>query len=195
MDINKWDSYAGEWDENASTSVYVDHAYDALVNITSLDGLRVLDFGSGTGLLAERIAGDAHEIVALDGSEKMIEQLKKKALPNVFPIADFLTSDLIKQDVLLHQKFDLITASSVCAFVPNYEETLLLLKSLLNPTGIYVQWDWLVMEEEAGSGFTERQVDQALLAAGFKDISLSHPFSMGSGAEAMPVLMAVAKAF
>lgn len=193
MTINEWDKYADEWDSNVSTSEYADNAHRELAQIVKLDGQRVFDFGCGTGLLAERLSPDVYEIVALDGSLKMIEQLKLKTLPNVFPIAGFLTSSLIKNNTLLHTKFDLLTASSVCAFLPDYEETLSLLRSLMKPDGIYVQWDWLSSDEGSEGGFTERRVRQALGSVGFKNISISQPFVMENSPDNLTVLMAVAE--
>jgi len=193
MTINEWDAYAGEWDSNTSTSVYADNAYRELAKIVKLDGQRVFDFGCGTGLLTERLSPDVHEIVALDGSLKMIEQLTLKKLPNVFPIVDFLTRKLITNNTLLHTKFDLITASSVCGFLPDYEESLSLLRSLLKPQGVYAQWDWLSSDESSKGGFTERQVRKALGNAGFEYISVSQPFVMEGSPANLTVLMAAAR--
>lgn len=194
MTLNEWDEYADEWDSNGSTSTYADNAYRELVKTIKLDGQRVFDFGCGTGLLAERLSPVVQEIVALDGSLKMIGQLKRKALSNVFPIASFLTRDLIANNTLLHTRFDLLTASSVCAFLPDYDETLTLLRSLLLPGGVYVQWDWLSPDESSEGGFTERRVRQALGRADFKSISISQPFVMESSPDNLTVLMAVAEA-
>lgn len=133
MTDNEWDEYAGGWDTNRSTTVYANCAFAELLKITELAALSVFDFGCGTGLLSERMSPEISHIVALDSSAKMIERLKQKALPNVFPIAEFLTGDLIRRNSLMHQKFDLITASSVCAFLPDYKADLSLLRSILKP--------------------------------------------------------------
>ena len=133
MTDNEWDEYAGGWDTNRSTTVYANCAFAELLKITELAALSVFDFGCGTGLLSERMSPEVSHIVALDSSAKMIERLKQKALPNVFPIAEFLTGDLIRRNSLMHQKFDLITASSVCAFLPDYKADLSLLRSILKP--------------------------------------------------------------
>ncbi|MBT3700821.1 MAG: class I SAM-dependent methyltransferase [Alphaproteobacteria bacterium] len=193
MTINEWDERADDWDTNLSTSVYADKAYNELTQAVRLNGQRVFDFGCGTGLLTERLSSGVKEIVALDSSPKMIERLKQKTLPNVFPIANFLTRSVVENNTLLRQKFDLITASSVCAFLPDYEGTLSLLRSLMMPNGVYVQWDWLSTSENTEDGFTERRVKQALTDTGFKNISISQPFEMGVAPDILTVLMAVAK--
>ncbi len=193
MAVNEWDDFAEQWDSDVSTNIYADHAYGEIVKIVKLGGQRVFDFGCGTGLLTARLSDDAGEIVALDGSSKMIEKLNRKGLPNVFPIAGFLSESLIQNNTLLHQKFDLLIASSVCAFLPDYEATLPLLKSLLVPNGIYVQWDWLASDESSENGFTERRVQQALHDAGFDSISISQPFAIDDPPDTLTVLMAIAK--
>ena len=195
MTINEWDEYADDWDTNVSTSEYADNAFNELAQIVRLNDLRVFDFGCGTGLLTERLSSDVKEIVALDGSPKMIEQLKLKKLLNVFPIEEFLTRGLIEHNKFFNKKFDLITASSVCAFLPDYEDTLSLIRSLMMPNGVYVQWDWLSLNENSESGFTERRVKQALGDAGFKSVSISRPFEIGRTPDNLTVLMAVAKDF
>jgi hypothetical protein len=92
----------------------------------------------------------------------------------------------------VHRKFDLITASSVCAFLPDYEAMLFTLRSLLAPNGKFVQWDWLSTSKDAGVGLTEELVSQALSKSGFTDIALSQPFSIENSEKKTPVLMAAA---
>ncbi len=193
MMSNEWDSHAEDWDTNSSAADYADQAFDELTTTINLDGLNVFDFGCGTGLLTERMTQHACEIVALDSSTKMIAKLERKTLPDVSTIAEFLSTDLIKENNLLGAKFDLVTASSVCAFLPDYEATAVLLKSLLKPNGIFVQWDWLTSTEGSGMGFSEQKVRHTLHQTGFINVTISQPFSIKNSDTFMPVLMAVAK--
>lgn len=188
-----WDEYAEGWDSNEAVVAYSEKAYASLINSVKIDGLRVLDFGCGTGLLTERIAQRADSVVAVDASAKMIAVLEQKQIKNIDAIAGMLTKSLIEENELFHTKFDLVVASSVMAFVPNYEETLLLLKQLLKPAGYLIQWDWLQTEEGAGIGFTQKRLESAFDEAGFQDSHLSLPFSMESEEESMPVVMCVAQ--
>ncbi len=193
MPTNEWDDYADEWDCNAATGEYADKAYGDLISIIKPGDLRVLDFGCGTGLLSERLSSKARQIVALDSSEKMINRLSQKSLPNVCPVAGFLSTELVRDHPLLQTKFDLITASSVCAFLPDYENTLSILRRLMVPDGIYVQWDWCVEDGNSDVGFSEKEVGRALTTTGFTDITLSQPFIISTPQADMPVLMAVAR--
>ncbi|MCC4283924.1 class I SAM-dependent methyltransferase [Marinobacter salarius] len=188
-----WDEYAAEWDTNEAVTAYADNAYLALQNTVELEGLRILDFGCGTGLLTERLSNAASSVVGLDASQKMISVLENKCLKNVATIASELDQDLIKNNDLLSPKFDLVVASSALAFVPDYVKTLRLLKQLLNKGGCLVHWDWLKEEGDEGYGFTEQQIKSALTEAGFAECSTSVPFSLQSEGSALDVLMGVAK--
>lgn len=187
MSHNEWDEYADMWDSVAFE--YADKAYAELIKIVDLKNLHVLDFGCGTGLLTERMITSCRDIVALDSSKKMTSVLENKNLSNVEVFSELLTSELIETEPNIQAKFDLIVASSVCGFIPNYEDTLSLLHSMLKPGGYFVQWDWLKRDETAENGFTENEVEQAFSNVGFTNSLLSVPFVMNSGESDMPVLM------
>ena len=53
---DSWDDYAIEWDANPSVIEYSNKAFNSLCKFVNLQGLSVLDFGCGTGLLAEKVA-------------------------------------------------------------------------------------------------------------------------------------------
>jgi hypothetical protein len=75
----------------------------------------------------------------------------------------------------------------------NFEMTLLLLRSLLLPDGLFVQWDWLVSEGESEHGLTREQVATAYQRAGLEMVSFSSPFSVEGAEGDMRVLMGVGK--
>lgn len=133
------------------------------------------------GLLTERLCGDDVKIVALDISEKMIEVLNQKQLPNVVTVTEPLSAESLASNLHLQRKFDLIVASSVCSFLHNYDETLALIKGMLSPTGVFIQWDWLITSKNVSFGFTEEQVNTALSKAGFTDITVGVAFSFTGG--------------
>lgn len=188
---NQWDDYAEFWDEVAYE--YADKAFEELTKLVSLKGLRILDFGCGTGLLSERMSSPAAEIVALDNSSKMMEQLIGKNLSNVVPLCISLDEKLMDNSKELAKPFDLIVASSVCGFLPNYGETLGLLVDLLKPQGLFVQWDWLKQSEDADSGLDPDYIQEVQGDSGLKDVRISYPFEMSSEGNSLPVIMAWGK--
>jgi 2-polyprenyl-3-methyl-5-hydroxy-6-metoxy-1,4-benzoquinol methylase len=188
-----WDQYAEGWHTSEDVILYAEKAYQALTEIVNPEGLTILDFGCGTGLLTAKMAPVARRILALDTSAKMISVLKNKQLRNVDTLSIELSEETIKTNDLLHAKFDLIVASSVCAFLPDYERTLQVLKTLLKPQGLFIQWDWLKRDDDSDFGFTEEIIESAFLEAGLEVWSITKAFSIESNEGAMPVLMGVAQ--
>ena len=188
-----WDQHAEGWDTNEDVILYSEKAYNALTGIVSPEDLNILDFGCGTGLLTARMAPIANRILALDSSDKMIAVLKNKQLRNVATLCAELSAETIEANDLLHSKFDLIVASSVCAFLPDYESTLQLLKTLLKSNGLFVQWDWLKTDDNSDFGFTEEIVESAFLKTGLEVSSITKAFSLERSEGSMPVLMGVAQ--
>ena len=195
IDGNKidWDEHAEYWDTFPDGKLYTKNTFGLLSKCIDLSSLTILDFGSGTGLLTEKMSAKAKQIVAVDTSEKMIEVLSNKKLKNVVTIVGELSREAINANPIMKDKFDLIVASSVCAFLPNYEEVLTIIKSLLKPKGIFVQWDWLRTEKDPDFGFTEDMIREHYSFAGLEIDSISVPFHLMENGEKMEVLMSVGK--
>lgn len=164
-----WDDYANGWDSNASVIAYAEKAYQSLIDRIEIENCRALDFGCGTGLLSSKLAEQAGTVVSIDPSEKMIDVLNEKCIENVSTITSELNQDLIDGHELLTPKFDLIVASSVLAFVPDYPDTVRLLKQLMREGAYFVQWDWVKGDDE-GIGFTEDEIKLVLNGVGLDDM-------------------------
>ncbi|GJL82561.1 MAG: methyltransferase [marine bacterium B5-7] len=186
-----WDACAAGWDDNKDVINYSSKAFVSLRKVVDLTGLRIFDFGCGTGLLTERMAEYAERITALDPSAKMIAVLESKKLSNVDTIVGEITEKIFDLRPGLVSGFDLVVASSVCAFLDDYQLTLALLKRLLKPNGLFVQWDWLKSDKCQTFGFTENQLLSAFKQAGMTMLSVSTPFSLVSEGGEMEVLMGV----
>ncbi len=72
----------------------------------------------------------------------MIAVLKSKGVRNVIAVhGDILDNDFrVERDS--SSDFDLIYASSVCSFLPDYESAIIALARLLKRGGYFVQLDW-----------------------------------------------------
>ncbi len=169
------------------------NAFSDLLESIDINGLTVLDFGCGTGALTQLMSPIVKSIVAIDPSSEMIKHLDKKALNNVSSISDYLSKELVQTLPEFKNKFDLIVASSVCGFLPDYEATLSLLKSQLKDGGVFIQWDWLSNDDSSDMGLSEKRVKQALVESGFVNARVNSPFIMSSSKGNMPVLMAIGK--
>jgi 2-polyprenyl-3-methyl-5-hydroxy-6-metoxy-1,4-benzoquinol methylase len=71
---------AEDYDTTDYRLKYVDEMAAAILErLPEKDGLEILDFGAGTGLLTERLAPHVASIVAVDVSPSMIAKLREKA--------------------------------------------------------------------------------------------------------------------
>lgn len=152
MPTDTWDDFAAGWDAEPDVQQYADKAYESWQRrvaplIGNVSEIRALDFGCGTGLLTERLAPHCHEIVAVDNSVGMIDVLDRKiaesGLGNVSTLVATIDQTSITAYPNLLSKFDLVVASSVCSFLPDFEETLCHIATIMNPDSIFVHWDWM----------------------------------------------------
>ena len=195
MTDNEWDDYAGDWDSNEDVRNYAQRAFDSWEQkvaplYPSLSECRVLDFGCGTGLLTEKLAARCGHIVAVDTSQKMIEALKRKLtlleIDNVVVSNLAINTESIRANQQLFGNFDLVVASSVCSFLPNYESTLGDISLLMRPAACFVQWDW--MED-----MPKERIRRAFGVSGLIDHDIDHSFTMKANGESMPVIMGIGR--
>ncbi len=184
-----WDKCAVDWESNKATNEFAEKAFAELNTLINLEGKRVVDLGCGTGLLSQKMSPLAKEIIALDGSEAMIEELDKKLLDNVEPVVDSLTRGLIAQHPAFRGQFDCLVASSVCGFLDDYQEAAHLVYSLLEDEGLFVHWDWLANADD--QGLTESRIEEVLLDAGFDTVTVSVPFEIETEQGCLSVVMGV----
>ncbi|EIZ1342705.1 class I SAM-dependent methyltransferase [Vibrio parahaemolyticus] len=186
-----WDGLAKNWESNPATEQFAQSVFAQLQQLTQLDGIKVLDFGCGTGQLSQLLSPIVKDIVALDASEAMIEELDKKELLNVEPVVDALSRGLVAQHPAFRGQFDLVVASSVLAFVDDVESSLDIAHSLLNKGGYFVHFDWVAESEQ--DGFTLSRSENALSNAGFVDVEAKQVFDITSDGQTMSVLMGVGR--
>lgn len=183
-----WEGEAKTWDEDPVVQAYAQAAFESLRDVAkshsmALEGARVLDFGCGTGVLAEKIARAGGSVIAADQSPGMIEVLRRKIaaqkISKIFPFVGSVDPVIAKGAQLFGGRFDLIVCSSVCAFLDDYLEVVNKLAAALNPGGAFVQWDW---EYEPRSpepfGLTRVQIEEALTGAGLTRVEVEEGFNV-----------------
>ncbi|PMH44504.1 SAM-dependent methyltransferase [Vibrio sp. 10N.286.49.B3] len=190
---NEWDEYAKAWESDPSVVFFAQSAFDELNKLGSLKGIRALDLGCGTGLLTQKIALHAKDIVAIDASEAMIEELDNKMLGNVEPVVDYFSRGLVAQHPAFRKQFDMVVASSVCGFVPQLQETVSVIYSLLDAGGTFIHWDWLTESDEGDFGLSMHKAESTLTAAGFDTVEMSTPFEVETKQGTRKVLMGFAR--
>lgn len=195
MALDGWDYHAVGWDGNKDVRIFAAKAFDSFNKrvaplIPNLADGRILDFGCGTGLLSEKFAPLCKHIVAVDTSAKMIDMLRDKmiakGIENVTPLHTAINTGTVRRRPELAEKFDLIVASSVCSFLPDYEATLRDLSSMMKPGGCFVQWDWL-------ADMPIDRIRDAYEATGLAVLCVEEAYTMEMEDESMPVVMGVAQ--
>ncbi|MGI9579323.1 MAG: class I SAM-dependent DNA methyltransferase, partial [Microthrixaceae bacterium] len=185
-----WDDYAGGWDEDPSVRAYAQAALDSLEREVRSRGLvvggdRALDFGCGTGLLAEHLREKYSLLDALDTSSGMRAVVEQKAA-----LAGWTDVRVLESLPTAGERYDLIVCSSVCAFLDDYPETVADLSARLVPGGMFVQWDWELDPNEAEPfGLARSEVENTLASAGLLDVDVALGFTVGEEPEVMRPIM------
>ncbi len=147
-----------------------------LDKITFAPNMEIMDFGSGTGLLLEKIAPFVKKITAVDISESMNQQLdKKRALLGCE--LDIVAMDLASSD--LPQKFNGIISSMTLHHIEDIDVILTKLMGNLSEGGFLAIAD---LDTEDGSfhtedtgvhhfGFDRTYLEKRALDAGFVDVA------------------------
>ncbi len=199
-----WDEYAEDWDADEGARAYSEAAFECLGRLSgdrsvSLVGARVLDFGCGTGLLAERLSPVCSLVMAVDTSVRMVDTLRRKidrlGLANVHTTTEAI-EDAVRDDArLVGSPFDVVVCSSVCAFLDDYAGTVATLVRLLRPGGLFVQWDWeFDPKAEESFGLTRQHVASTLLGSGLEAVHVATAFEVPMEEKTVRPLMGVGQA-
>ncbi len=186
-----WDEIAKDWESRPTTQAFTKFVFDQLLELTDLTDKRVLEVGCGTGLLAQHFSPLVKDIVALDSSEAMIEELDKKLLSNVEPVVDHLTRGLAAQHPAFRGQFDLIIAASVCEFIDDLEMTMAVAYSLLEQGGAMLVWD--VQQSASGNGIETDRIVQSMQSAGFSQVSHQKAFTLMTDNGELEVALVIGK--
>ena len=76
--MSRFDKLASQWDLNPARVESAKKTTRKLKELIDIKNLDILDYGSGTGLIAFDLFEDAKSIVSMDNSKGMIETLKQK---------------------------------------------------------------------------------------------------------------------
>ncbi len=82
--MNIFDKKAEQWDSSSMRLSIAKNAYEAIVGAINFDKTdSIIDFGAGTGLLSKKIALHVKELLAIDSSKMMLEQLDEFGIKNI----------------------------------------------------------------------------------------------------------------
>ena len=165
-----------ESDDNRVSNV--DNIANTIIENIKLDrAMHLMDFGSGTGLLLERIAPFVKKITAVDTSAAMNEQLAQKQARIACDV------EIMKVDISVSAipgKFDGIISSMTMHHVQDIAAMFVTFYTLLNRGGVIAISD---LDTEDGSfhtedtgvyhmGFDRQAIAVAAEQAGFQDVEV-----------------------
>ncbi|KAJ8600840.1 hypothetical protein CTAYLR_008505 [Chrysophaeum taylorii] len=180
---DEWAAAAATWNTDPCVITYSKMAISRVEPLLPAD--KVMDLGCGTGHLARHLAPRARQVVAVDPSPAMLRPLREEGIPNVLVVEGVLDDALATVHA---DSVDLVVASSVCAFVPNYPALLRRVAKILRAGGRFLQLDW--RNEEAtldnhNGGFSDAVVREAMATTPLGLESLDDVrFDMGEGTNA-----------
>ena len=169
---------AESYDSDVKRVSNVDNiANSILSSIPFNKNMHIMDFGSGTGLLLERVAPFVKKITAVDVSESMTKQLSEKINKLDYEV-EILQLDLTKTK--LDIKFDGIISSMTMHHIKDIQAMFNDFYRMLNDDGVIAISD---LDTEDGTfhtedtgvfhfGFDRNEFQDKAIAAGFKNVKI-----------------------
>lgn len=170
---------AESYDKDANRVSNVDNIANAILKSISLNRtMHIMDFGSGTGLLLERVAPFVKKITAVDVSESMCKQLSKK-IKDLDCEVEILQMDLTMTK--LDMKFDAIISSMTMHHIKNTEAMFNDFYEMLNDNGVIAIADLDIEDgnfhiEDTGVfhfGFERKNFQEKAIVVGFKNVNIT----------------------
>jgi cyclopropane fatty-acyl-phospholipid synthase-like methyltransferase len=183
-----FDVDAATWDQNEERLQMALGVADAMAQRLHIDGHEVaLDYGTGTGVVALRLAPLVKEIVCADSSRGMLDVLDGKIRSSARTNARTLLLDLeqVRQEVAL-PRFDLVVSSMALHHIGDTAALLRSFFSLLAPEGRVALAD---LDTEPGDfhadntgvrhfGFDRTSLAALAREAGFVDVAIDTAYRM-----------------
>jgi ubiquinone/menaquinone biosynthesis C-methylase UbiE len=179
--MTEFDKAAAEWDNNPQRLDLHRKISQKIINSFPLEkNWRALDFGCGTGLMSFLIADKIGEIICLDSSKGMIEELNKKLKIQGAPNNIDGLCSLLDDTTFDYNSFDFIYTVLALHHIENVEIIIKTLAAITKSDGYIALID---LDEEDGSfhknsesevyhnGFKREYICRLLEDEGFKDIS------------------------
>ena len=189
---------AKDWDVNDMVVQLSNATSKAILdNIDFKPGMKVMDFGAGTGLITGKVMPHVSGIVAVDVSEAMLEQLsnKEEFKDKVTPVCQ----NIIEKP--LDKKFDVIMSAMAMHHVEDTDELFKTFYEHLTPDGKVALVD-LDMEDGTfhppevegvyHDGFERRHIQNLLEKNGFTDIKFVTAHTVDKQEKSYPIFLVTA---
>ncbi len=200
LDAAHFDSHARQWDGNPVFVERGERIAQAVREVVPLHpGLRVLDYGCGTGLLAFPLRHEVGAMLLADTSPGMLEVAAEKIVAQGAGNLRTAKLDLLT-DPAPAESFDLIVTAMTLHHIPDTDRILRVFHQLITPGGHLCIAD---LDREDGSfhgvevdvhpGFDRDDLARRARAAGFVDVQFRTVFTISkthdSGTQDYPVFL------
>lgn len=179
MSIDRFAHKASSYDQNRSRVDNVENIANSILNTIQFDiSMHIMDFGSGTGLLLEKIAPYVGKITAVDVSNSMNSQLHAK-LDGLNCSVDIVETDLEQSDLDL--RLDGIISSMTMHHIKNIDAMFGKFYSMVKEGGFIAISDLDIEDgsfhtEDTGVyhfGFDRSEIARSATKAGFCRVQMS----------------------
>lgn len=191
---------AATWDEDPDATRRAQAVADSLRSAVPLTpATRLLEYGAGTGLLSQAIAGDVGRVTLADPSPAMRSVMEGKIAAGTLP-SDARVWDLdLARDEAPDDRFDLVVTVMALHHAPDVPPVLDGFAQLLADGGHLGIVD---LDEEDGSfhayrpgfdghdGFSEETLSGWLRTAGFRDVRFQPCFEVEREGRTYPLFLA-----
>lgn len=169
-----------------------------VANVDFHAGMKVMDFGAGTGLVCGHVAGLVGHVLAVDVSPAMLARLRAK--PELQGKVDTLCQNILEQPI--DEKFDVIVSAMAMHHVQDIDAMLASFAAHLNIGGQVALAD---LEAEDGTfhpadiegvyhhGFVPGELQTKIEMAGFSDVALTTAYTIFKAGKTFPILLLTAK--
>lgn len=210
MTANRFDLVASEWDTVPDRRNIAQKTAEAiLVENIAQPHMKALDFGSGTGLLTVLLQRHLREVVALDSSRGMLEQLRTKIeahqLNNVH--TEFLDIEGDTRNFVAQHKhsFDFIFSSMVLHHIEDTAELFQLFRKICSDQAVLALAD---LDKEDGTfhkdnaeagvkhfGFDRARLKEIIQNAGWNDVRFEtvHTVQRAESGRDYPIFLCIAR--
>lgn len=203
MADSHFDSAAQTWDDDPAKVARADDIARGIRAALTLGGHeRLLEYGAGTGLLAQALAGDVGAITLADSSAGMRAVAKEKVEAGVLPEGTRVWDLDLSTTTPPEEQFDLVVTSLVLHHIRDLTPVLAGFHALTAPGGHVAIAD---LDSEDGSfhahlhdfdghdGFDRHGLSRDLEAAGFVEVWVSDCAEVDKDGTVFPVFLAVAR--
>jgi 2-polyprenyl-3-methyl-5-hydroxy-6-metoxy-1,4-benzoquinol methylase len=201
--IEDFDAKAKTWDEPDKVERAAWVAEAIARRVPSLSSARVLEYGSGTGLLGFALQPRAASVTLADASAGMIAMARQKVLASGAANVAAIQLDLTR-DELPRESFDVVCTLMTLHHVEDVDGLLEKFFDLTTPGGSLCVCD---LDREDGSfhgtgfkghlGFDRGELSARLARAGFRGASFDTPYEIAKatsqGPRRYPLFLAVAR--